>query len=220
MRVIVVEDEQVAQQLLCDKLKQVDSTIEILATIDSVEECVEWFQCNTDVADAVFMDIHLADGSAFRIFEQVSITTPVIFTTAYNEYALKAFEVNCVDYLLKPIQIEHLQRAIGKLQGRSVKAIDGRLVSLLYSSIVEEAQYKKNLLIPIRDKLVPLAVSSIHYIKADAHQALLVTQKGEYLIDSSLDTLQKQLSPNAFFRINRQYLVARSAVRDLSVWFV
>lgn len=174
MKIVIIEDEIVAKDNLAGQIKETEPDTEILAVLSSVQESIRWFSENKS-PDLVFMDIHLGDGISFSIFKNVEILCPVIFTTAYDEYSLRAFETNCIDYLLKPIT---------------------------------------------QDKLIPLAVSRIAYIRSDMHMSEFHTLSGECFIkDSSLDTLQLQLDPRAFFRANRQYIIARDAVRDISLWF-
>jgi two-component system LytT family response regulator len=166
------------------------------------------------------MDIHLADGSSFAIFEEVNITCPVIFTTAYDEYALKAFEVNSIDYLLKPINQKDLERAISKY--KNLTAGDNtELINKLMASIkIGERTYKSYFLVPEKDKLIPLATADVAYICVDAKMVKAVSYANRtYYLDQSLDELAAQLNPADFYRANRQYIIARKAVKDLSLWF-
>lgn len=167
------------------------------------------------------MDIHLADGSAFEIFEHTDITCPIIFTTAYDEYALRAFKVNSIDYLLKPIGEEEMRAALAKLkQLRTVRPAEPDLRTLM-RTLKREENYKTHLLVPVKgDKLLPLAVNTVccFYI-TDGIVKAVTMQGGEYVINRTLDELADCLEPKRFFRANRQYLVAREAVKDISLWF-
>jgi len=193
----------------------------VITVLQTVEESIEWFSLNAS-PDLVFMDIHLADGSAFSIFEKVKITCPVIFTTAYDEYALKAFEVNSIDYLLKPINIKTLERAIGKFRNLTSANTDNTdIISTMLASLKQTKEvYKSHFLIPYKDKFIPLAVDNIACIYTENKMAKIVTVDNQtYNIDSTLEDLFIKLNPSQFFRANRQYIVSHKAIKDLSTWF-
>jgi len=182
---------------------------------------VEWFSLHPN-PDLVFMDIHLADGSAFSIFEKVQITSPVIFTTAYDEYALKAFEVNSIDYLLKPINSKNLERAIAKfLNQKTVKNDNSDLIAHMIATFKQTKEiYKSHFLIPHKDKYIPLAIDRLACFYTENKMVTIITVESEtYKIDSSLEEILLQLDPSRFFRANRQYIVAHKAIKDISVWF-
>lgn len=220
MKAVIVEDEVVAAQHLERILASIDNTIKIEAVLQSVEESVEWFDTNNH-PDVVFMDIHLADGDSFAIFDATEIRCPIIFTTAYDEYALKAFDVNSVDYLLKPIDATNLSKALKKLEQLAFQNNNSDLVSQIMQTIHQSKKnYKKHFLIPYRDKLIPLPVDEIAYIYSEMKAANIVCfNRKEYVLDSSLDELLRQLDPARFYRANRQYIVSHRAVADLSIWF-
>jgi len=224
-KVLIIEDEQVATQHLSRLLEEVAPDMELVATLQSVEESVEYFN-NQSPVDLVFMDIHLADGLAFHIFDQVAISCPIIFTTAYDQYALDAFKVNSIDYLLKPINRDDLTRALDKLRrltqtddSADTEDSQSKLQNLIQLFQSQQRRYKSYFLIPLRDKLVPLQVSQIAYIHVDESGTRLVTFEGTaHTLDKPLDTLQSQLDPELFFRANRQFIVAHNAVKDISLW--
>ncbi len=223
MKAVIVEDEVFASQALENLIHEVDPAIGVIAVLQSIDESVEWFR-NNPKPDLVFMDIHLADGSSFAIFDEVSITCPIIFTTAYDEYALKAFEVNSIDYLLKPISKRDMERAIGKYRNMSATpsvGIDPEAIQKLLASLKQnERTYKTYFLVPEKDKLVPLAIIDIAYIYIDAKMVKAITFAGKTCyLDQTLDELAALLNPANFFRANRQFIIARSAVKDLSMWF-
>jgi two-component system LytT family response regulator len=221
MKAVIVEDEIFAAQALQNLIHEVDASIEVLAILPSIDDSVEWFRSHS-APDLVFMDIHLADGSSFAIFEEVKISCPVVFTTAYDEYALKAFEVNSIDYLLKPINRKDLERAIGKYKHMiAAPETNTDLINNLIASIKKtERAYKSYFLVPDKDKLVPLATADIACIYIDVKMVKAVTFANKtYYLDQSLDELAEQLNPYDFFRANRQYIIARKAVKDLSKWF-
>lgn len=200
-------------------VREINPEVEVVATLQTIEESVEWFGENP-MPDMVFMDIHLADGSSFAIFEKVDITCPIIFTTAYDEYALKAFEVNSIDYLLKPINKADLERALNKYKSLTSSPNKTSLEGLLAQMGNLKKKYKTCFLIPERDKLIPLATNNIAYIFIDTKTVKAVTLDGHtYYLNQTLDDIMAQLDPEVFFRANRQFIIARNAVKDLAVWF-
>lgn len=221
MKTIIIEDEAVAARALEALVGELFPDLRVVAVLQSVEESVEWLRENP-MPDLVFMDIHLADGSSFSIFDEVEVTCPVIFTTAYDEYALKAFEVNSIDYLLKPINKKELERAVNKFRniyrpGQSVPDAIARLIDDIKRG---KPSYKSYFLIPDRDKLIPLPVKEIAYIYIDSKIVTAVTEDGRRRhIEQPLDEIMEQLDPREFYRANRQYIVARSSIRDISMWF-
>ena len=221
MKALIIEDEIYASEALMELIHKIDASIEILSVLQTIEESVEWFR-SFPTPDLVFMDIHLADGSSFSIFDEVNITCPIIFTTAYNEYALKAFEVSCIDYLLKPINQNDLVRAINKYKNMIVKPNNNtELINQLLASIKTNRQeYKAYFLVPEKDKYILLAIADIAYIFIDEKIVKAITYANRsFSLDKTLDDLEAQLDPTYFFRANRQYIIARKAVKDLTVWF-
>lgn len=220
VKAVIVEDEFVAAQSLQRLIASTDENIEVLTTLQSVEESVEWFSLNP-APDLVFMDIHLADGYSFAIFDKVKIECPIIFTTAYDEYSLKAFEVNSIDYLLKPINKKDLERALNKLKSFSSPANNSDLVAQIMESLnISKTAYKSHFLIPHKDKLIPVATEKIAYIYSEYKMAKITTfDQQNFTMDTSLDEISKQLDPILFFRANRQFILSHKAINDLSVWF-
>lgn len=223
MKALIIEDEYLAAQALSNLIEETTTGIEILAVLESIDESVEWFGMHP-MPDLVFMDIHLADGSSFAIFDEVNVTCPIIFTTAYDEYALKAFEVNSVDYLLKPINRKALERALAKVE-RQLPSTDvayqTELLNRLMASIQNKpVPYKSSLLISVRDKLIPLQVKEIAFIFIDTKVVKAVVFSGKsYALDMTMEEVMHQLDPELFFRANRQYIIARAAVKDMALWF-
>lgn len=219
MKAIIIEDENVAAQALQSLIQEINPEIEIVTILQTIEECVEWFEENS-MPDLVFMDIHLADGSSFAIFDKVEITCPIIFTTAYDEYALKAFEVNSIDYLLKPINKVDLERALNKFKNFTASTQKSSLEGLLAQMGGLKKKYKTCFLIPERDKLIPLATSNIAYIYIDTKTVKAIAMDGHtYYLNQTLDEIMAQLDPEVFFRANRQFIISRDAIKDLSIWF-
>lgn len=219
MKALIIEDEMIAAKALKKLLGEVSPGIEIVGVLESIEDSVEWIEENP-MPDVIFMDIHLADGSSFTIFDKVSITCPVIFTTAYDEYALKAFEVNSIDYLLKPVSKEALERAMHKLLTLSETRVNSDQVEKLLAQLGEKKKFRNYFLLPERDKLVPLSVTNVAYAYIEAKTVKMVTYDNKsYYLTQTLDDLIAQLDPHEFFRANRQFVVARKAIKDVSVWF-
>ena len=207
MKALIIEDETAAARNLAAILRQTAPDVEIVATLESVEESVEWLRSNPH-PDLLFMDIHLADGDSFRIFDAVEIAAPVIFTTAYDQYALEAFKVNSIDYLLKPLNASDVGRALAKLHRlTSVERSDyGSRVRTLAASRREEV-----FLVHVRDKIIPLHRSRIAYCYTSNEKVTAVAEH--------LSALQGLLPESEFFRANRQFIVARQAVKEIAVWF-
>lgn len=221
MKAVIIEDEKIAADLLRNLINQLDENIEVVTTLQTVEDSIEWLE-NNQHPDIMFVDIHLADGSSFSIFEKTEVRCPIVFTTAYDEYALKAFEVNSIDYLLKPINKDDLQRALNKY-----KNLKGDNKDLDYKKFVSRFlnegnvnNYKEYFLVPERDKLIPLAAKDIAYIYIDLKLIKAVTfSRKVYYLNQNLDEMMNQLNPKNFFRANRQYIVAHESIKDVSMWF-
>lgn len=217
-RVIIVEDETAAQLNLRSMLSSVIPDVEVVEVLESVEESVDYFSKGVD-ADVVFMDIHLADGDSFRIFQSVDIQIPIIFTTAYDEYALEAFKVNSVDYLLKPFKEEDLRRALDKLE--RLTQSEHREQRERRQEMVQSAQSAvQTLLVRYKDKIIPIKMEEVAFFYTSDDQVTLTTLDcRRYPVDKTLEALSQQLSTEEFYRANRQFIVARSAVKDIAVWF-
>lgn len=226
MKVVIVEDEKSAVRNLAALLQEVAPQIKIISTLDSISDTIEWFSAHL-MPDLLFLDIHLADGSAFEIFEHVNITCPIIFTTAYDEYALKAFKVNSVDYLLKPINKADIEKALHKFEklcmnnSSTTNVLNNFTLKELIHSVRKRESYKTHFLIPLKgDKLFPLAIHSISFFYIKDCQVKAVLHDGtEYPIPLTLDELTVSIEPERFFRANRQYLVSREAIKDIDLWF-
>lgn len=215
-RVIIVEDETAAAVNLRSMLQNIDPETVVVDTLESVEEAVAYFS-NSVEADVVFMDIHLADGDSFRIFDSVDINIPIIFTTAYDEYALQAFKVNSIDYLLKPFKEEELRRALDKLERLTTAE---RSAAERKVREVAAAESLNTLLVRYKDKIIPVAMADVAFFYTFAERVTLTTLTGEsYPVDKTLEALSQQLSTEEFFRANRQFIVSRRAVKDIAVWF-
>jgi len=219
MKALIIEDEIPASKHLRRILNETGD-IEVIGIIESIAETVDWFTAN-QTPDLVFMDIHLADGLAFEIFNRISINCPVIFTTAYDEYALKAFKVNSIDYLLKPVEAEDVQDALKKLRVLTSPANMKDALSNLLASFRKSSKYKTHFLIPAKgDKLIPVQISDLGCFYIDSGLVKAVSFEGKiYRLEYTLDELTDMLDPEVFFRANRQYIISKSSVKDIDFWF-
>ena len=213
MKALLIEDEKAAVRNLQALLLEVAPDVEILAVLDSIIETIDWFGTHA-MPDLVFLDIHLADGSAFEIFSHVEIACPIIFTTAYDEYALRAFKVNSIDYLLKPIDGHDIRKALDKmdcLHGESSSPGNEPDYSSLIRALKKEESYKTHFLVPAKgDKLIPVSADMILFFHIDDGVVKAVLADGkECLFPQTLDELADSLNPALFFRVNRQYLISR-----------
>jgi len=214
MKVIIIEDEAPAFRRLQKILEEVEPGVEIMEVIDSVEDAVKWVRKHQQ-PDLFFMDIQLSDGVSFEIFEQVKITRPVIFTTAFDEYMLKAFKVNSIDYLLKPIKPEDLKASLTKFKElQSQFGNSGVSLQEVIKQIqLTEKSYKPRFLVKLGDKMISVETSNIAYFQTRLGVVHLITKEGKtYLMDQSLEELQSQLDPQKFYRANRQFIICFDAI--------
>ena len=217
-RVIIVEDETAAAVNLRSMLASLIPDVEVVAILESVEESIAFFGQDVD-ADIVFMDIHLADGDSFRIFQSVDIDIPIIFTTAYDQYALEAFKVNSIDYLLKPFKEVDLQRALDKLQ-RLTDAERGTQRQNRARMVADVQSGVQTLLVRYKDKIIPVGIDDVAFFYTSAEKVSVTTLAGDsYPVDKTLEVLGQQLPADRFFRANRQFIISRKAVKDIAVWF-
>lgn len=212
MQVLIIEDEKIAADYLVAMLRKYDAGIEVMHIIDTVSEAVSWLSLHTP--DLIFCDIHLADDMSFAIFQQVQVASPIIFTTAYDQYAIKAFKLNSIDYLLKPIDEKELFQSIEKYKGwQTPHTKDLQTIAELLKNRVE---YKERFLVNSGQKLVSVSANQIAYFHADNKVVCLITNTNQkYVVDLSLDKLDQVLDPNVFFRINRQYIVNIHAIAQM-----
>ena len=218
MKVLIIEDETAAAQNLIAVLRKLCPDIEVLDTLDTVVDSVEWFASHP-LPDLVFMDIHLSDGESFRIFDSTSVDAPIIFTTAYDQYALDAFKVNSIDYILKPINEADVARALDKWR-RLSSSDNAEYTSRVNRVGRQQAAVQHTFLVHFRDKLIPLPCQDIAFCYTSNERVVAHCFTGErYVVEYTLEALQGMLSPYHFFRANRQYIISRAAVKDISVWF-
>lgn len=219
MNLLIIEDETTAFNALKQQLTELLPNASIEPQIQSIDEAIEYFENHT-MPNLIFMDIHLADGSAFTIFDSIDITCPIIFTTAYDQYALKAFEVNTIDYLLKPIDTNKLHRALDKFQNFAKNDINKEQIQRLISSIKQNPQYKKCLLVPQQEKHILVETERIAFIYIDTQVIKMLTTDGEtFFLNDTLEDIYHQLDPQQFYRANRQQIINRSIIKDIRTWF-
>jgi DNA-binding LytR/AlgR family response regulator len=218
MNILIIEDELVAQQALVRSLTTNFDDVHICGVLDSVDKSVQWLETTDSYPDAIFMDVELSDGKCFDIFERIKIECPVIIVTAYNNYAIKAFEVNSIDYLLKPASVADLARALDRCRNRKVKNSNNIDIEALRSALSSESRrYKQRYLLRYNDKIIMIETVNIAYFYSEDGCTYLMTLAGEkYLMDISLDTISKELNPANFFRISRSCIVSDKAVGNVA----
>jgi len=220
-KVLIIEDEKPAAEWLSQLIIKVDQQVEILGVIDSVRGAEEWFNKNP-APDLAFMDIQLADGLSFEIFDRVKVSCPVIFTTAYQEYAIKAFKVNSIDYLLKPIAREDLENAFKKFIDQSAQVQTPAPLTVELLDKVREMmlkQYKTRFVIKVGDHIKSIPVEEILYFYSLEKGTYICTSDFKnYLVDYSLDRICEMVDKRHFFRINRQYILSNQSIADIVVY--
>jgi len=214
MRTLIIEDEQTTALRLKKLLQEVEPEIEVLAMLDSIESCVNWYKTN-DPPDIVFQDIELADGSSFEIFKQVKVESPIVFITAYNEYAIDAFKVNSVDYLLKPVKKTDLINSIDKykrLYADSKSDIDYNSLAKL----INKEDFQKRIVVRYGNTIKAIEISDIAYFFTELGNILFRTfENHTYPLDISLDKMEPMLNPKVFYRINRQFIINFKAIKEM-----
>jgi two-component system response regulator LytT len=217
MRILIVEDETAAHDNLVDILAKTDPAIQIVGYTESVKQTVRWLKTNR-MPDLALMDIHLSDGSAFSIFNNVKVETPIIFITAYDEYAIEAFKVNSIDYLLKPIKEEDLKRALDKFK----KLTRHDMINYLshQAKIITVPRYKDKMLVPVKDRLQPVDINEISCFYTTEKNTRIIMKNGKsYPYSSSLEQIESFLNPVDFIRANKQFIISRSSVKNITIWF-
>lgn len=221
IRTLIIEDETAAALNLKAILSESAPDCHIEAILESVEESVAWLESHP-MPELIFMDIHLADGDSFRIFHRIEVTAPVIFTTAYDQYALEAFKVNSIDYLLKPIARADMERALNKWRRLSQpeRTNYGERVVQMARQHLQPGEQPKAFLVQVRDKIIPLKRDEIAYCYTRDERVVACDMQGrQFQLDKTLEALQALLPDEEFFRANRQFIIARRAVKEISVWF-
>jgi DNA-binding LytR/AlgR family response regulator len=223
MKALIIEDEYPAAERLQKLIARADEGIEICGVLDSVEGALKWISDNP-APDLIFSDIQLSDGLSFEIFEKSVVSSPIIFTTSYDEYAIKAFKVKSIDYLLKPIKQQELEQAIQKYKDSIHEPLPAdhalKLESLLDVLPASQKKYKTRFLVKSREQLIPVFEEQIAYFQTSNELVLLVKKDGKkYLVDYTLEQLDKLLNPENFFRLNRQFIAHLSAIHEIHTYF-
>jgi DNA-binding LytR/AlgR family response regulator len=213
MRVLIVEDEGIAADRLIALIKKIEPNWEIVGLVDSVKSAVRWFGDNAK-PDLAFFDIQLADGPSFEIFKQVSVSCPIIFTTAYDQYALQAFKVNSMDYLLKPIKLDELSVAINKFSNSTANNVDmNALMSLMK---LQTQRFKERFIIKVGEHLKSIDVSSVRlFYSQDKSTYLYTDERQKFLLDFTLDQIKGMINPADYYRINRKFIVSMQSIADI-----
>jgi two-component system, LytTR family, response regulator LytT len=221
MNAIIIEDEKLVARELAMKIAEIDATIKIVEILPSVKTALNWFAANAE-PDVVFADIQLADGVSFEIFDKFPLTCPIVFITSYNEYAIKAFKVNGIDYLLKPVEPEELEKAIEKVRkinkNSNNSSLDlNHLVEMLKTGEIAKPKFKEYFLCNHRNAWVPIKTAEISFFMYESIIFVNTINHEKYTMDSeSMDEIEERIDPDKFFRVNRQYIVNRAAVQR--VW--
>lgn len=217
MKVVIIEDEPQAAQRLEKLIKALEPSTEVIAAMDSVKQAVAWFKKDIP-ADLIFMDIQLADGISFQIFEQCEFKSPVIFTTAYDAYALKAFKVNSIDYILKPVDTDELKIALHKFKQLTKGSHETKVILDNIGQAVQmlTKRYKTRFMIKVGEHLRTIEVENILFFYSHEKTTFCVTQEGRnFILDYSMEQLEEMIDPERYYRINRKYLVASNAIQDI-----
>lgn len=219
MNILIIEDEKPAARLLQRKVEKLG--LQVNCMLHSVEESIAWFQNNSH-PDLIFLDIQLSDGLSFEIFEQIDIKSAVIFTTAYDEYALRAFKLNSIDYLLKPIDEEELAIAISKFknqfQKNTISSLDFEAIKRMLVNPVEK-EYKKRFSVKIGQQLKVISIEEVECFFSENKGTYIHTfDNRDYLIDTTLEVLETEINPKDFYRVNRKFIVPLKAVKEIQVY--
>ena len=218
MKVIIIEDEKPAAEKLLKAIRKADPSVEVQAVLNSIHSSIEWLQQNP-MPDLLFMDIQLGDGSSFRIFENINITSPVIFCTAYDEYWQEAFEHNSIDYLLKPVRQEKLETALNKYDKLKKHFASGFQQLQQWQQQQQGAGYKKRFLVKRGTDYVSVRTEDIAYFYATHKLVCMVDNQGhKFILDQSLADIEKQLDPALFYRVNRKFLVQLGAIKKIRTY--
>ncbi len=226
MKILIIEDEAPAFRRLQQLVLEVIPEAEIVDVIDTVQDSVTWFKTQA-TPELIFMDIQLADGLSFEIFEETEVNCPVIFTTAFDEYTLKAFKVNSIDYLLKPVKKEELANSLQKLQKLKSTLSNSNesdhkpvIAELLQAFKQNNNPYKSRFLVKLGERLISLSEEEIAYFYAEDGCVLIKTKNEQkFTIDHTLDELEKILDPHVFFRLNRQFIARFQAIEEIHNYF-
>ena len=216
VKVMIVEDEIMAQKSLIRILTQNFPDMEVVGTSNSVKSTVSWLSEPENHADVIFMDVELADGECFEIFRQIEVKAKVIMTTAYDSYAIKAFEAGSIDYLLKPIDATALQRAVARCRMSERQVDIEALMKAIGRNTSPKKEYKERFIIRFNDRIVPVPAADIAYVYSEEKTNFLITFNcKKYIIDTSLDVMVEELDPEKFFRISRGCIISLNTISSI-----
>ncbi|ANE50607.1 LytR/AlgR family response regulator transcription factor [Flavisolibacter tropicus] len=227
MKILIVEDEELAVKKLTKTINSVDETAEIVGIADSIRSTIDWLE-NHPTPDLILMDIELADGQSFEVFNLTKVKSPVIFTTSYDEYALQAFKVNSIDYLLKPVQKEDLEAALNKYkQLKNIYKEEDKKSDLSIDHLIKELQqklqpkeYRKRFLVKHAQKLVSIDIDEIAYFYSDGRLNFFKTiDNKKFVVDYTMDELEEMLDPQRYFRISRSFYISIDSVDQIHDYF-
>lgn len=211
MKILIIEDEKPAAKLLLTLIEHHFTDAQIFGNLDSISKSISWFQQNS-APDLIFCDIQLADGISFEIFEKIKLSTPIIFTTAFDQYAIKAFQVNAIDYLLKPIDPEDLARAVDKFKSNQIRStIELDLLKSLLTPT--KTSFKSRFLVRYGEKIQSISIDDISFFNSEERVTFIQTHDGKkYVLESTLEQTEAQINPANFFRLNRKYLCSMESI--------
>jgi len=219
MKALIIEDELPARQVLVRALTRTCPDIAVVAMAESVKESVDWLRNNANKADIIFMDIELQDGSAFEIFRQVPVKAKVIMTTAFDRYAVKAFEAGSIDYLLKPFRDESLKQAVDRCRTASREMDLSAILSVMKTiSRGASPSFRHRLVVRVGKQIIPVLITEIAYFHVEGKNRHIVMDCGrQYFFDQKIDDLLQELDPRLFFRVSRRYVLSFHAIREIEI---
>lgn len=218
IQVLLIEDEEPAAKRLQKLLNETTEEVNVLGIVDSIHSAKEWLQ-NHPEPQLILADIHLADGISFELFKQVEVKCPIIFTTAYDEYALQAFKLNSIDYLLKPIKKDELQKALQKFRKQTETQLQQLNINQLLEAFSQTDKYRQRFVIRYGEHIKTIETKDVAYFYTEARANFLITKDAKrYVIDFNLDQLDQMLNPKQFYRINRQFIISLQSIDEMSTW--
>ena len=220
LKILIIEDEDLAARRLIRLIKELEDEVEVLEVLDSVKSSVAWLQENSHKVDLIFQDIHLADGNSFSIFEEVQIDVPIIFSTAYDQYAIQAFKVNSIDYLLKPVEKEELAQSLAKFRQAQLHVPMSQMIQM--AEALRESRtdsYQQRFLVTAGEKIKSIPIEDIAYFFGQQKYVFLITKDNRrHIVDYTLGKLEDLLDPKDFFRINRQFIIHFPAIEVMHAY--
>ena len=220
LKILIIEDEDLAARRLIRLIKELEDEVEVLDVLDSVKSSVAWLQENSHKVDLIFHDIHLADGNSFSIFEEVQIDVPIIFSTAYDQYAIQAFKVNSIDYLLKPVEKDELAQSLAKFRQAQLHVPMSQMIQMAEALRTSKTDsYQQRFLVTAGEKIKSIPIEDIAYFFGQQKYVFLITKDNRrHIVDYTLGKLEDLLDPKDFFRINRQFIIHFPAIEVMHAY--